>query len=661
MYENHFPAEVFSSFDRLQNFARELNSRLTFPEFVMLGSKGVGKTSVVEGLVGAPLMGAGMTNRPVHLTFVNNPARETPRIVIKRDPLLKEFNYDQEVDLKSLPRQLAKRNKEESDLAVVIVYEYRYTLNFTIIDTPGVIVGDAESEALVKVALAPSHRHILCCIDAADAAEHTADMVKLLQSIDPELSRTTFVYTKLHSQIRAHNSTVEINSYLHSTSVLEKPAFLVTPVAEALASKASEPADYRKVVWQLQTRDLHLLEALSFDRTYAGRIGIHALRKFLVDSTWKAFQADVPVILRTLRSRRTLLTGKIADLRARIEDLTPARLRALANSYVVEFLQVIDQLITGSSEGNPNVNGQTLDEEKQALGLGEWKSADNSPITTFPDSIPYHDARIYGGQQFKRLLSSFGQVVSGTQMSESSVEVMATAAGINRLNNVPNYAWAACEIAAQEARKNLVPLLKQLSKRAQFVIERLPSIAKQIMDNRRTTKWNASPVLLATDVEQYPYFSFAVLDLFHSFVTDTIAECERKCMDEFLDTRTVYWHLAEDKQGKLPVERFGSQNAQESVKELAQHVFATLRDRVASNVQLKFFNFLLVPLQTSLVAGVQERTNVLSDDELEVKFEVSATKTKLLEEERLLTTSVDSLKEMEGALLENASRFITSI
>jgi hypothetical protein len=339
--------------------------------------------------------------------------------------------------------------------------------------------------------------------------------------------------------------------------------------------------------------------------------------------------------------------------------LNPSRLRSLANSYVVEFLQVIDQLITGSSEGNPNVNGQTLEEEKAALGLGEWKTADNSNIATFPDRIPYHDARVYGGQQFKRLLSSFGEVVSQSEISDSSSDVMSTAAGINRLNNVPNFAWAACEIAAQEARKSLVPLLKQLSKRAQYVIERLPAIAKQIMDNRRTTKWSASPVLLATDVEQYPYFAFAVLDLFRSFVVDTIKECEQKCMDEFLDTRTVYWHLAEDKQGKLPVDRFD--NAQDAVKELSTEVFATLRDRISANVQIKFFNFLLVPLQTSLVAGVQERTNVLSDEELEQKFEVASTKAKLQEDERVLTTAIDGLREMEGALLENATRFITSI
>jgi hypothetical protein len=96
-------------------------------------------------------------------------------------------------------------------------------------------------------------------------------------------------------------------------------------------------------------------------------------------------------------------------------------------------------------------NKQTNKKKKKqaGFGLGEWKNADNSPITTFPDSIPYHDARVYGGQQFKRLLASFGQVVHNSTMSEASIETMATAAGINRLNNLPNYAWAACEIASQ--------------------------------------------------------------------------------------------------------------------------------------------------------------------------------------------------------------------
>lgn len=650
---------MFSAFDRLQNFARELNSRLSFPEFVLLGSKGVGKTSLIEAIVGAPLMGAGMTNRPVHLTFVNNPTRETPRITLKRDPLLKEFNYDQEVDLKSLPRQLAKRNKDESDLAIVILYEYRYTLNFTLIDTPGVIVGDADSEALAKVVLTPSHRHILCCIDASDAAEHIADMVKMLQTIDPELSRTTFVFNKFHSRIRSINATSEINAYLHGTSIMEKPAYLVTSVSEPLASKFSEITDFRRVVWQIQQRDVLQLESLSYDRSYGPRVGLHALRKFCIDAAWKSFQNDVPVILRTLRVRKTSLSTKLVDIRNKVSDLNATKLRSVANSYVAEFLQVIDQLITGSSEGNPNVNGQTLEEEKAGLGLGEWKTADNNNISLSPENVPYYDARIYGGQQFKRLLSAFGEVVRAVSVSEASADAIATAAGINRLNNVPNYAWAACEIATQEARKSLLPLLKQLSKRALYVLDRLPGIAKQIMDNRRTTKWNASPILLATDVEQYPYFAFAVLDLYRAFVRDTLEQCETKCMDEFLDTRTVYWHFAEDKQGKLPLDR--SQNTQDAVRDLAVQIFGSIRDRVLTNIQLKFFNLVLVPLQTRLMTGVQEKTNVLSDDELEQRFEVTTTRTKLQEDERATNGAIENLRAMEDALLENANRFVITI
>ncbi len=79
-----------------------------------------------------------------------------------------------------------------------------------------------------------------------------------------------------------------------------------------------------------------------------------------------------------------------------------------------------------------------------------------------------------------------------------------------------------------------------------------------------------------------------MLDLFKSFVADTVRECQEKCVDEFLDARTVYWHLAEGKQGRLPVDRAAAgKDAHEAVHELATEVFATLRDRIVSNVQLK--------------------------------------------------------------------------
>lgn len=44
--------------------------------------------------------------------------------------------------------------------------------------------------------------------------------------------------------------------------------------------------------------------------------------------------------------------------------MDPPKLRALASNYVMEFLQGVEKLIVGTLEGNPAINGQTLQEEK---------------------------------------------------------------------------------------------------------------------------------------------------------------------------------------------------------------------------------------------------------------------------------------------------------
>lgn len=70
----------------------------------------------------------------------------------------------------------------------------------------------------------------------------------------------------------------------------------------------------------------------------------------------------------------------------------------------------------GTSEGHPGVNGQTLDEEKSQQAEGEWLDYSNRPIRFKPDDwqIPYWDARLYGGQQFERLLAEFKAVTEHT-------------------------------------------------------------------------------------------------------------------------------------------------------------------------------------------------------------------------------------------------------
>ncbi len=76
------------------------------------------------------------------------------------------------------------------------------------------------------------------------------------------------------------------------------------------------------------------------------------------------------------------------------------------SNYVADWLQVVVQLIDGSTEGNPNINGQTLEEEDAREGA-EWLDHHGQIIRTHNLSISNADGRLYGGHQFERLLNVF--------------------------------------------------------------------------------------------------------------------------------------------------------------------------------------------------------------------------------------------------------------
>jgi len=339
--------------------------------------------------------------------------------------------------------------------------------------------------------------------------------------------------------------------------------------------------------------------------------------------------------------------------------LDSSKLRSLASNYVVNFLQVVEQLIEGTSEGNPAVNGQTLEEEKSTQGDGDWVDLYNRPVKFEADDwgIPYWESKLYGGQQFERLLAEFKAVSDHTQISEVTMDDVATAAGINKLNNVPNYAWAASDLAQQKSQDALVPLIEQLCERAVYIIKRLTDVVEKVMDGRKK-KWQTSyRGVDVTNIEQYPYFTHHVKDLFYKYVDETSKVCKEKCMDEFLSTRTIYWDLTEYPEHNIPIDRNDHEDTKTTVVQLAKQLFTTLRQRITKNVLLKFYNFFLVPIQIDLWNEIQGKITSLSDQQLEQIFEVSATKDKLREDEKLLQIVLKKCVEQDQLFLDASTHF----
>eukprot|EP00007_Cunea_sp_BSH-02190019_P007876 CAMPEP_0174243368 /NCGR_PEP_ID=MMETSP0417-20130205/31414_1 /TAXON_ID=242541 /ORGANISM="Mayorella sp, Strain BSH-02190019" /LENGTH=809 /DNA_ID=CAMNT_0015322881 /DNA_START=39 /DNA_END=2468 /DNA_ORIENTATION=+ len=673
-----FPPAVYSSYDELQKFARDLNLNVQLPEIVLMGAQGHGKSSVLEALLGSALGNVGFggcTKRPIIFRLRNNPAYpDAPHIVLKRDSILPKFDRDVQVKPTQLAELLEARNVE-ADVPVVVQYEHAGTLDMILVDTPGLVKStqkdDLRYQAIRKTVtdwIRPSHRTILAVEEAADLTE--LEMKNMVKRLDPEFARTVFVLSKFHEQLDKFTNTRAVNRYLQGTGPEATTFFVTLPNAQVRAKFGKTPADFQKKVWQYAQRDLQDLEALTYDKKYADTIGANRLRHHLQQQAWKQYQNLTPTILKALRKRKADAAAQLSVVQKELEDLSCSSFRQIATKYSVDFLQVIRKLLDGTSEGNPAVTGQTLEEEKKDHGDAEWYTASGAALKFEPGDekwkVPYWNNRIYGGQQFERMLCEFKTVVEHTEFPALSMDQIATAAGYGRLNNVPDFGWAASDLAQQIARESLSPLIDQVTSRAVYIMGRLVDITQLILESRRR---NSPEVVLGSgglsedsvaNAAQYQYFTYYIKSLYTDFIERTAKEVQAKCMDEFHSTATIHWGLtAFNDKIRIPTGAEDEDTAH-AVSTLSLAIFEGLRSRICKNVLLKFYNFFFVPIKTDLWNHIHTGVTTMDDKTLEQRFEIPATRTRLEARIAELSKIIESTTAQESQFRVAANGFCHS-
>lgn len=221
-------------------------------------------------------------------------------------------------------------------------------------------------------------------------------------------------------------------------------------------------------------------------------------------------------------------------LEKKLKKLDNHKLRANAAKYVNQFLHCIEKLITGTLEGNPIINGQSLEEEKSQDETGDWINFEYNPIKFDPSEwkIPHYNSKLYGGQQFERLLAEFKIVAEHIQMKEISSDEIANAAGPQKLTNASNCLWVASDIVNQRLKKELIPLIDQFFIRAIYIMKRLINIAENMMYNIKKNKRKNEDEFL-DEIEHYSFFVHAIRDLYSKFIDETAKNCKKKCKEEF--------------------------------------------------------------------------------------------------------------------------------
>jgi len=409
---------------------------------------------------------------------------------------------------------------------------------------------------------------------------------------------------------------------------------------------------------------------LQYDRRYANSIGIVQLKKHLLEATFNKYQANIPELLKRLRLMKKKSEESLSHIQSQIKATDNNRLRGSAAKYVMHFLQCVEKLLTGTLEGNPSINGQTIEEEKAQDETGEWRDSARNAIKFEGDSkIPHAQSKLYGGQQFERLLAEFKSVVDGISMGKLSADDIATAAGPQKLNSASSCTWAASDIAQRQIQKALLPLIDQLFVRATYIMKRLVNVADGMMDNSKKNKKRGVQVsgLGVTpagnngeidELDQFPYFTYAVKDLYNKFVDTTAEECRRKCKDEFFCTRLIHWELTNlDGKTLTFTKSENKDDVKKAVVNLANELFIKIRDRICKSVLLKSYNYFLVPMQTDVWSEIQGNITGLTDDQLQELFEVAVTKQRLTGAENDMKGILNTFGEQETLFMGYANGF----
>ncbi|KAH3767868.1 dynamin family protein [Pelomyxa schiedti] len=663
-----FSVEMYEAYSSIMSLARKINTPVQVPEIVLVGKKGVGKTSLLEAILGHKFGDTGTsTMRPIEVKMVNNQQCATPKITFMHDLALPQFMEDTEIPLNKVPETIRDRNKKSS-VPIRILYEFKYCWGMTIFDTPGLLPKSDPAEAIEEVEsivlelMTPPTRMLLCVEEATDWER--VQIVDFVSKVDPKRSRSVFVFNKFAGLLKNFGSFRELQLFLSANPLMDTPVFFTS-----LPAGAIEAHLYKRRLAQLLKGDKDALELLQYDRRYEKSIGVVALQKYVLDWTLNKYQDLIPEILKRLRNHKKQAQQNAYKVSAQLEAMQPHQLRANASVFMSEFLQAIEELVQGSIEGRPAQNGETLFEEKAHEETGEWHDCERREITFNPADweIASHASRLYGGQQLERLLNEFKAVVDRCTDIQVSRHEVAAALGTTKTGLGPDLIWAASDITRTKTVQILQPLVSQLIKRATYIMKNLVHIADSMLESKRAVSQKlltqasvatvSTPVLGATSVDQYPYFAAYIKDNYNQFVDSVADKCLSKCLDEFTCTQLVCWQAS--RLGELPQLKPGADQEQifAHVSELVQILFGDIKNRTVTNVILKCYNFFLVPMQSQLVLSMHGCISQLDDSRLNELFEVAVTKAHLTARAEHWNKMVESFLEQEHTFLTAAASF----
>ncbi|XP_016545450.1 dynamin-like protein ARC5 isoform X5 [Capsicum annuum] len=683
---------LYEAYNELHGLAQEFDTPFDAPALLVVGHQTDGKSALVEALMGFQFnhVGGGTkTRRPITLHMKYNPECDTPlcHLLSDSDPSVSHEKSLQEIQvyIEAENMRLEKETCQFSAKEIIIRIEYKYCPNLTIIDTPG-LVAPAPSrknrslqaqaravESLVRTKMQHREFIILCLEDCNDWSNATTRRV--VMQIDPEISRTVVVSTKLDTKIPqfARASDVEVflsppASTLDGFMLGDSPFFTSIPsgrVGFGPESVFRSNDEFKQqAISSREVEDLLALEeklGRALSKKERSRIGVTNLRLFLEELLLKRYMDSVPSIIPLLEKEYRNSTRKLSELDQQLSSLNEAKLKEKGRTFHDLFLTKLSLLLKGTVIAPPEKFGETLQDERVNGGAFIGSDGLQFPHKLIPVSIYNAGMRLYGGAQYHRAMAEFRFVVGGIKCPPITREEIVNACGVEDIHDGTNYSRTACVIAVAKARDTFEPFLHQLGCRLSYILKRLLPIAVYLLQKE-------GEYLSGHDV-----FLRRVADAFNNFAESTEKSCREKCMEDLVSTtRYVTWSLHNKNRAGLRqfLDSFGGSeqssiigndsnmstqttetrladlldstlwnrrlapSSERIVYALVQQIFHGIREYFLASTELKFNCFLLMPVVDKLPAMLREDLESAFEDDLDNVFDITNLRHSVVQDKR---------------------------
>ncbi|XP_010557576.1 PREDICTED: dynamin-like protein ARC5 isoform X2 [Tarenaya hassleriana] len=692
---------LYEAYNELHALAQELETPFEAPAVLVVGQQTDGKSALVEALMGFQFnhVGGGTkTRRPITLHMKYDPQCQSPLCHLVSD-------VDPSVAVpKSLPQIQAYIEAENMRLEqeacpfsakeIIVKVQYKYCPNLTIIDTPGLIapapgqksralqVQARAVESLVRAKMQHKEFIILCLEDSSDWSVATTR--RIVMQVDPELSRTIVVSTKLDTKIPQFScsSDVEVflsppSSTLDSSLLGDSPFFTSVPsgrVGYGQDSVYKSNDEFKQAVSRRETEDIASLEqklGRLLTKQERSRIGVSKLRCFLEELLWKRYKESVPLIIPLLGKEYRSTITKLDSISKELSSLDEAKLKEKGRTFHDLFLTKLSLLLKGTVVAPPDKFGETLQDER--MNGGAFVGTDG---LQFPHKlIPNAGMRLYGGAQYHRAMAEFRFLVGAIKCPPITREEIVNACGVEDIHDGTNYSRTACVIAVAKARDTFEPFLHQLGARLLHILKRLLPISIYLLQKE------------GEYLSGHEVFLNRVASAFNSLVETTEKTCRDKCMEDLASTtRYVTWSLHNKNRAGLRqfLDSFGgteqlatagssiqtsetrladlldstlwnrklAPSSERIVYALVQQIFQGIREYFLASAELKFNCFLLMPIVDKLPALLREELENAFEDDLDSIFDITSLRQSLDQKKRSTEIELKRIKRLKEKFRE---------